>query len=176
MPQSSTAHHRAAAFPRPPSAPWYIDIEPVVPRVHHDDRPLPSDRDFIEMRNAYRATGGVARGHELARRLESRDDGPDHVGDLRLARLIVARDVFSFEWRECVWVPMFQLDTNDLSVNQSARQVSAELASDFDGWSLGVWFAQPNAWLRQRRPVELLATELHNVLQAARADRYIAVG
>jgi hypothetical protein len=52
----------------------------------------------------------------------------------------------------------------------------AELASAFDGWPLATWFAQHNAWLNDRSPVDLLDSDLADVLDIARADRFIAAG
>ena len=39
-----------------------------------------------------------------------------------------------------------------------------------------MWFSQPNHWLRNRRPVDVLDVSLTAVLRAARADRFIANG
>ena len=133
---------------------------------------LPSDRDFRVMRDVYRGSGGIARGDDLARLLE------DHrCGDfISLARLIVNGEIFGFEWHDTYWVPMFQFDLRDLSNRPAVPRVLAELSTVFDGWALAVWFAQRNSWLNDQRPVDLLDTELDNVLQAASADRFIANG
>jgi hypothetical protein len=133
---------------------------------------LTADHDFINMRNALRASGGVARGSELAQRL----DAQGGQGAIRLARLIVAGDIFSFDWHDSFWVPMFQFKPDDLTVAAGARAVTAELSAVFDGWSLALWFSQPNSWLQERLPVNVLASDLSAVLAAARADRFIATG
>ncbi len=136
----------------------------------HDE--LPSDRDFIVMLAAYRATGGIARTDDLARMLnEHRRAGLDG-----LAGLIADGTVFGFEWRSEFWLPMFQFEPRDLSVKPAPRQVVEELTDEFDGWALAVWFAQPNSWLHDRRPVDLLDSQLGQVLEAARTDRFIAAG
>lgn len=136
----------------------------------HDE--LPSDRDFIAMLAAYRATGGIARTDDLARMLnEQRSAGLDG-----LAGLISAGTVFGFEWRSEFWLPMFQFVPHDLTIKPAPQQVVAELTDEFDGWALAVWFSQPNSWLKCRRPVNLLDTQLTQVLEAARADRFIAAG
>lgn len=119
---------------------------------------------------AFRATGGVARADDLARLFECLHAG-NHVS---LARLIATGAVFGFRWHETVWIPMFQFELRDLSINPQAQCVLDELAGAFSGWSLASWFAQPNAWLHERRPVDLLQRDLAAVLQAARADRYLA--
>jgi hypothetical protein len=134
----------------------------------------PCGRDFAAMCETYRASGGMARGDDLARMLSERQAG-DFVS---LAMLILERDVFAFQWQQSFWVPMFQFDIRDLSVktNPNARQVMSELVDQFDGWALAVWFAQPNHWLHDARPVDLLNSNLADVLEAARADRFIAAG
>ena len=71
---------------------------------------------------------------------------------------------------------MFQLDLRDLSLKLAQQPVLAELAPVFDNWSLADWFARPNAWLCDRSPVNVLASNLPAVLEAARADRFIANG
>ena len=122
------------------------------------------------MREVFRSTGSVARGDDLGRLLEDH-----HMGDfVELAKLIVSGAVFGFDWNNTFWIPMFQFDLSDLSVKPAPQRVRAELAHAFDGWSLAAWFAEPNAWLNHRRPVDLLDSKLWEVLEAARADRFIA--
>lgn len=157
---------QAAAEPSPLQQTW------ATPEFHEVLRRVPSDRDFVAMRTGYRATGGIARGDDLARLLED-----TQRGDLAsLARLIAAGEVFGFDWHGSFWVPMFQFELRDLSVKPAVRQVQRELAQVFDGWTIAVWFAQRNSWFDEQRPVDLLDTQLPAVLHAARADRFIASG
>jgi hypothetical protein len=133
---------------------------------------LPGDREFVAMHAGYRATGGMARGDDLARLMEDR-----RRGDLAsLARLIVTGEIFSFEWHHSFWVPMFQFELRDLTVKPVHQQVLAEFAGVLDGWTLALWFALPNSSLNGHRPVELLDSNLPAVLDAARTDRFIAAG
>ena len=134
----------------------------------------PCGRDFAALREAYRISGGMSRGDDLARMLCNRQSG-DFVS---LAMLILAREVFAFQWQQSYWVPMFQFDLRDLSVkaNANAHRVVSELVDQFDGWALAVWFAQPNSWLHGARPVDMLNSNLAEVLEAARSDRFIAAG
>jgi hypothetical protein len=132
----------------------------------------PQASQFLALRAAYRAHGGLARGDDLARLLEDKQRG-DFVA---LARLIVARQVFGFEWHGCLWMPLFQFELHDLSVREAPRQVLAELGAVFDSWSLATWFTQPNVWLCEQRPIDTLGKNLPAVLDAARADRFIANG
>ncbi len=131
---------------------------------------LATDQEFSAMRSAYQASGGTACGDDLAHLLQDH-----HCGDFAsLARLIVSGAVFGFEWQHTFWIPMFQFELRDLSVKPGPQQVLAELAAEFDGWTLALWFAEPNARLNGRRPVDLLDSNLPAVLDAARADRFIA--
>lgn len=95
---------------------------------------------------------------------------------MSLARLIGSGEIFSFEWHDTVWIPMFHFELQSHGLEPWARQGLGELFADFDGGSLAVWFAHPNSWRNERRPVDLLDTDLASVLRPARVDRYIAVG
>lgn len=152
--------------------PWAFRQAWVTPESDEGLRRVPSDRDFVAMRSGYRATGGMARGDDLARLLEDMQRGDVAT----LARLIASGEVFGFDWHGSFWVPMFQFELRDLSVRPSVRQVQRELASVFDGWTIAVWFAQRNSWLDEQRPVDLIETQHPAVLHAARADRFIASG
>lgn len=133
---------------------------------------LPDSRGFAALLLAYGATGGTAPGDELARLMQDR-----RSGDLAsLARLIVSGEIFTFEWHDTFWIPMFQFELYDLTVKQGPRKVLAELVGVFDGWALAAWFAQPNSWLKGCRPVDLLESNLSAVFAAARADRFVARG
>jgi hypothetical protein len=133
---------------------------------------LPTRRGFTALLAAFRATGGTARGDDVARLLEDHGLG-DFIG---LAKLIANGDVFGFEWRGELWIPMFQFELRDLSVKPATQHVLAELGSGFDGWSCAAWFARPNSCLNFHTPVDLLATRLPDVLEAVRTDRFAAVG
>ena len=132
----------------------------------------PTSGGFAALLAAYRSSGGTARGDDLARLLQDRLRG----GCISLAKHISCGDVFGFEWRRTLWIPMFQFDLRDLSVTAEPRLVLHELANKFDGWSLATWFAQGNSWLGGRRPVDVLGVDLPTVLNAARADRIVVQG
>ena len=71
---------------------------------------------------------------------------------------------------------MFQFDLDKLSFRHGSRKIVHECNGVFDGWVLTSWFVQPNSWLGGHKPVNLLASNLQAVHDAARADRYVAVG
>ncbi len=136
----------------------------------------PSSGGFRMLKLACRASGGIARADDLARLLCDRGDGGQ--GEPMLGELLARAEVFGFLWRGSVWLPMFQFDLRRLSVQRAAQQVRAELqgAVALDGWDCACWFARPHAGLDYRAPVDLLATDLPGVLEAARADRWILNG
>jgi hypothetical protein len=129
-----------------------------------------TDEQFDAMCANFHTTGGIARGDDLARLLE---DHPRGAG-ASLAKLIASDQIFGFDRDGTFWVPMFQFDLDDLRVKPAALKVRAELAAEFDGWEVATWFSQANAYLRDRRPVDLLDSALREVLAAARIDRFIA--
>jgi len=129
-------------------------------------------RNFGAMEAAYRRSGGIASDGDVVLMLRQCSDQPLS----RLARWIAARDVVSFECRATTWLPLFQFDGAAPSVLPHVTAVIRELTDVFDDWELAAWFALPNAWLRGRTPVELLAGHPSAVREAARADRFIARG
>lgn len=133
---------------------------------------LHSEREFHDLQLSYRATGGIASGEDLSRLLADQRRG-DFIS---LARHIADRKIFGFDWLSSFWIPMFQFDLGDLSVREPPRQVRAELEEHYAGWGLASWFVQPSTWLKHQRPIDLLLGDLSAVLQAARADRFIAAG
>jgi hypothetical protein len=165
-----TAPAAGAFHNRAPDCACSRPLESATPGVDEAIGELPADREFAAMCTAYRATGGVARWVDLARLL----GGQRYGGCISLPRLIASGDVFEFEWRQTFWVPMFQFELPDLLIKQGPRRIRAEIVNEFRGWFLATWFARPNAWLRDRRPVDLLDADLPAVLAAARADRFTA--
>jgi hypothetical protein len=137
--------------------------------------PRPHDvagAQHIMMADAYRRTGGLVSGVEAALLLRRHSTQPLSL----LARWIVTRRVVSYVWQSEMLLPLFQFDRDDMSLRRDTSQVVAELVDTFDDWELAVWFARPNSWLRDTAPVKLIDVDQPAVLQAARADRFIAKG
>jgi hypothetical protein len=124
------------------------------------------------MVQAYRRTGGLVSSDEVVPLLRRRIAQPISL----LARWIVDRSVVSFVWQSQTLLPLFQFDLSDMSLRSGAAEVVAELTGAFDDWDLATWFARPNSWLRDAAPVDVIDADQPAVLQAARADRYIARG
>jgi hypothetical protein len=134
--------------------------------------PIDADPRASEVLHAFRRTGGLVNGDELTFLLRGRTSQPISM----LARWIVERRVVSFGWHGERLLPMFQFDRADMTVRRPVSAILDEFEGTFDDWDLATWFALPNAWLAHDAPVDALALDPHAVLQAARADRFIARG
>lgn len=130
-----------------------------------------SDLAFSALRAAFRASGGLVCNEDLERLLA--DYHLDETA-LPLAQGLQSGALFAVPWGQRLWLPMFQLDLTDMRYRYDARQVRLELPDELDAWQVAAWFARPNGWLNDARPVEQMARNLPAVLNAARADRYVA--
>ena len=124
------------------------------------------------MVQVYERTGGLVRSEQVLFLLRRRSSQALSL----LARWIVDQCVVTFEWQGDRLVPMFQFDLADMSIRPEAAAVLVELAGTFDDWELARWFAEPNAWLQGRTPADALQADSQAVLDAARADRFVARG
>lgn len=163
----------SATRSRATPAPFACQPEALAPAAPWSDEPVgdaPTSGGFVRLLDAFRASGGTVPGDVLAGLLQDH-----HCGDfISLARLIVTGQLFAFEWCGSLWIPMFQLDPHDLSIRLGPQRVRAERSGAACGWPVAAWFARPNAWLGQQKPVDLLDIALPAVLNAARdgqADR-----
>ncbi|MGJ7507564.1 hypothetical protein [Variovorax sp. GT1P44] len=147
-----------------------ISVEPPIHAVLCREVESQRDAAFIALLSAFRPTGGLFRGDELADLLIARRSG-DHAS---LARSIVSGEILCFDWNRTLWIPAFQLDRDSLAAGIATRRVLAELSRIFDGWSAAHWFVAPNAWLQERAPIELLDAQFDAVLHAARAQCFAA--
>lgn len=140
------------------------------------NRPIPQarsrDEQFICMLEAYRNTGGIARSDEI-NHWTRQYGGPDPV---TLNQWIDARTVLCFEWNHARWMPWFQFHRHTLHPHPQLAPLLAELSAVFDPWETASWLALPSPWIRGRVPVDCLLTDLASVLDAARADRFVANG
>jgi hypothetical protein len=139
---------------RPPASPWLADTQ------------------ANQVLDAYRRTGGLASGEELTFLLRRHTSQPIST----VARWIVERRVVRLGLRGEHLVPMFQFDRASMRVRRRVSAVLGEFDGTFEDWELASWFALPNTWLGDEAPVDVLPRDPHAVLQAARADRYVARG
>ena len=120
-------------------------------------------RDFVALLEAFRATGGTAPIEIVGCLLREHQIG----NAVSLARLIHTGQAFGFEWRDSLWIPMFQFDANDLALKVSAQRVRAVLPSLCSGWDVANWFATPNVRLDGHAPAEMLDLDVASVIRAA---------
>ena len=131
-----------------------------------------ANHQFIAMLNAYRSSGGLARAQEVAAMCGLQ--GTTQVNNL--AGCIVRRQVVSLEWQGKIWLPLFQFNTVDMRLQPGLAGVMAELVVAMDDWEIANWFSLPNPWLADCIPADKLAAAAPDVLNAARAERYVAQG
>lgn len=124
-----------------------------------------SDAHFITLLNAYRASGGLADGSEIAAR-------QPFTGLSTLGRAITSRTVVSLDWAGQRWLPIFQFEPGDLAVRPPVRALIEELSDVLDDWELADWFVEPNAWLGGAPPLRLVDTDFDRVHDTARALRF----
>jgi len=130
------------------------------------------DHEFVALLPAYRPSGGLATSGEIGARMERAQAG----GLPMLAQRIAAHELIHFEWNHSLWLPWFQFNPKDVSVQEGPRRVIQELGETFDGWELAKWFAQPHRYLDGQAPVDLVAGNPTAVIEAARLDHFIACG
>lgn len=123
------------------------------------------DDRFLGLLAAYRTSGGLATGHEIAARRP-------RTGLSELARAIAAREVIGMEWGGQRWLPFFQFERGDVAVRAPVRLLVGELAGLLDDGDLAQWFVQPNGWLDGAQPLHLLDSDFARVHDAARALRF----
>ena len=161
---------RATALPLTRPLQTRRSAHPSGPVRRPDSGRSPEDREFAMMQTAYESTGGLSTGDKWADDLRTRFGQPISLA----ARAIVERSVVHVDWRGEIWLPIFQFERTAPSVRQEAAKIIDELKDVFNNWELALWFAEPNSWLAGRVPANAIAGGSDEVLEAARADRYLA--
>jgi len=148
-------------------APLLRPLPPPLPRSAVARRAVDGmgDDSFLWLLSAYRATGGLATGTEIAAR-------PDSGGFLPLARLIAQRRVLSFVWRNDIWLPYFQFMPGGHTVHPEVQLLTDTLSGALDDAALAAWFVEPNSWLDDATPLALLPADFARVHEAARALQF----
>ncbi len=136
--------------------------------------PVSACREDVGLRliQRYRQLGAVLTCDDMIGAMREYLDQPIS----RLARKIVERRIVSIPWKSRTYLPAFQFEQASCDVLQTVEVILEELTPAFDDYALADWFATSNGWLHCRIPSSLVAKEPGAVLQAARADRYIATG
>jgi hypothetical protein len=138
------------------------------PRANGSQAASPAHAAMIE---SYRSAGGLVTSDRAAVLLRPYRDQPIS----QLARWIVARHIVSFEFEGDRLVPLFQFELDGMLLRPHVRDVVSELVGAFeDDLDVATWFTRPNCWLRWAVPLVMLESDPAEVLQAARADRFLA--
>src|SRR3954454_99645 len=104
-------------------------LESFPPRAPEDhERQI--DQEFRTMRRAFRRSGGISHGDEIARRVSEHADQPIS----KVARWIVNNEALAFEWNGQTMLPLFQFDPCSMSLRPGIRLVLRELWDVFDNW------------------------------------------
>jgi len=148
-----------------PVRPPFGFLPPIPPATSAQGGHPAHDIRFLELLSAYRATGGLAVGAEIAARR------PD-TGLSDLARSIAARALISFSWSGQIWLPVFQFEPGDVVVRAPVRAVVDELTVALNDWEIADWFIQRNPWLNGAAPIQLVYLDVARLLDAARALRF----
>jgi hypothetical protein len=130
------------------------------------------EKQFVAMLSAFRLGGGVVSGDDLSALVRSHHDQPVSI----VARWLVNRSILCFDWHGQTLIPLFQFDRSTMQPLPVVLAVLRELNGTFNDWEMSLWFAQPNSWLANEPPVLALRSDPLAVLQAAQADRFIALG
>ncbi|HXD07173.1 MAG TPA: hypothetical protein VN680_14045 [Burkholderiaceae bacterium] len=162
---------------RNPESPFHPATQPqgrprTAPSSHASAFRRIEDRELLQMREVYARHGGLWSGDDIARAMRHRATQPLSV----IAKWIVEREVVHLSRHSFILLPMFQFDPMELKLRPGVREVLLELRDALDDWELCAWFAQPSTWLDGAAPVDRLASHAQAVVQAARADRFVALG
>ncbi|MET0519233.1 MAG: hypothetical protein ABW005_10410 [Burkholderiaceae bacterium] len=135
-----------------------------------------SDVEFLALLGAFRASGGLAREADLLARWRVGIDTGKRIP--RRDRPASTATALRLRWDGRDWLPLFQFQRPLLllRLRQDVLRVRAELGPVFEDARLLLWFAEPNHWLEDARPIDRLAADPAGVLQAARGDRFLVAG
>ena len=130
-----------------------------------------TDVQFVELLNAYRSSGGLARLEEVMELTR----GACGQAVSHMAKWIIEREVMSFEWHAGLWLPLFQFKRADMTPWQATQQVVRVLNPVLGPWALAAWFVRPHALLQNRSPADTLHASFPAVMHAARAEPAFAI-
>jgi hypothetical protein len=140
-------------------------------KADRDEEEQQRNMRFVNLLNAFRDSGGLARANEVASQFQRRSE--QHISVL--GGWLLKRQAIAFEWHSKLWIPLFQFNPADMSLRSGLSEILAELVVVYNDWDLANWFAKPNAWLSDGLPANALAVAAPQVLWAARAERSAAL-
>jgi hypothetical protein len=91
-----------------------------------------------------------------------------------LGRWIVGRELVCRTWRETILLPVFQMDAATWLPRPTVRRAVRELRDVYDDHELALWFVRAHPMLAGCAPAAAIGAEPEAVVEAARADRFLA--
>jgi hypothetical protein len=125
------------------------------------------DRRFAELFKKLVPFGGMLSGDALRYMHRASQSG------LMLGHALLRCDLIEVQWRHSLWLPVFQFQVTTWDTLPNVNLVVAEFFPVLQGFDLAEWFLTPNAWLQNRRPLEIVKEEPEAVVRAAQADRFL---
>jgi hypothetical protein len=132
----------------------------------HADVP---DALFIELLNAYRSRGGLARASEVTARVVSRRP----VGIAWIEQCFAHRLLVSVIWHSMVWLPLFQFERSDMTLRDEVFRTCGELRDVMDDCEMAAWFVHPQCGLNHCSPLDMLDSRPELVVEAARREHFL---
>ncbi|WP_439589148.1 hypothetical protein [Hydrogenophaga sp.] len=155
------------------ASPFHDDVAIEVPVASPYEHWSATARAFAE-------SGGLVSGDELAELLRRRCESSEGIPTVQpvslVARWIVTHSVITLDSPWGRMLPLFQFDLPRAAVHAGMRPLLSELRGAFDDAELALWFVTRNNWLAGAYPERVMHTDLQAVRQAARSDRFVAVG
>jgi hypothetical protein len=164
------------------SSPWLNEGAPNLQESGgwNPDNEGPPFFQWLTTSTAFADTGGLVSGDELAELIRRQGDVAAHVSLSQsvslVARWIVSHSVVTIDSPSGRMLPLFQFDLPRAAVHPAMRLLLSDLQGVFDDAELALWFVTPNDWLDGACPARAMHSALPAVRQAARSDRYVALG
>lgn len=166
-----------------PDAPAQHDVaKPQTGHTHRCNAAMPLH--WVSTAAAFSSSGGLVSGDGLAELIHQHcgmaGGSPETEAETEtvalVARWITTRTVVSLRSPWGPLYPLFQFDLSTASVVEAMVPLLDELRPVFEDAELALWFVTPNDWLGGAQPASSMHQSLPAVLQAARADRFVAGG
>ena len=127
---------------------------------------------FVALAALFGRNGGMVTAEDANRMARLRSGRPASMPAYRIS----TRELIWLTGHGRIWLPFFQFDPHSMSIRDEVLAVTAELRHVFDEWDIASWFVERNSWLGNRAPVAVIHENPNEVLEIARADRFIAAG
>ena len=121
----------------------------------------------LELADGFCLCGGLASTGELVELMRPHWRQPGSV----LTRWMLGRKVVSFPMRGLALLPLFQFERPRFVPYTGVADAALALADLVSDEALAAWFLEPNRWLEQERPADVVTVDPERVLAAAQCAR-----